>query len=925
MSKNEKNNSVSKLYSKLFGSTFGHIAFASFFIAVITGVLLAIPYNVEKAYDSVSLIILTNPGAEFIRSLHYWSAQFFLIFIFLHIWDHLRKATERKVKKGVWLRLIISLLAVFFVMLSGFILKGDADSLQAKRIITTLLNEIPLIGKYISYSLLGKGSQLQLVYINHVAAATIFLWLVIIEHVKSVWPELKTTIYFIAPMIVLSFFFPSGLHNNLNPVMKGPWYFVGLQELFHYFSAPIIVLVFLVLLLILLYLLPKIDVKSSRLIKWFIFGFSLVYIVLTIIGFFFRGENWKFEMPWNNTYFSFTDYNPIIKSKNYFVSYNNKKEIPIVLKQRESCLYCHSDMKGFSPSHSPEAVGCTSCHLGNPFSLNKSAAHYGMIKIPGNLEQAKLTCGNPSCHPTLPSKVNNTIMTTMSGIISVDRFTFGQSDSLNQIHRIENIRYSAADTHLRNLCASCHIGKVKTKYGPITQLSRGGGCNACHLNYDKKSEKQLMQIANFNSNKIDSVKIKFHPELSLNITDLHCFGCHSRSGRISTNYEGWYETQLSKNSVKKDSTYRILEDGRVFKYLQDDIHHQKGLECIDCHNSYETMGNGTLYAHEEEQTIIQCKDCHFNGEPKTISYDKFDSETQKIARLRKFDKRKRRYLVTAKDGIPLVNTYVENNGKAFLIGKNTKKEFPLKPPDFICTEGSAHKNLTCNSCHTSWAPQCVTCHTDYDPSKIGIDHLTGRKTNGKWVESAGGFFAGPPTLGVVVKQNEKRKEEVIDTFIPGMILTIDKSKFSSSKDSVIFKRLFAPTVPHTTMKQGRSCKSCHNNPLAIGYGRGKLIYQIKGKWGHWEFKPEFVNIKYDGLPQDAWIGFLDSTKQGRSTRTDARSFNINEQRKILTVGACLTCHAANSKVMKNSLIDFNSLLKKISVKCVLPDWLKKNR
>ena len=48
MSKNEKNNSVSKLYSKLFGSTFGHIAFASFFIAVITGVLLAIPYNVEK-------------------------------------------------------------------------------------------------------------------------------------------------------------------------------------------------------------------------------------------------------------------------------------------------------------------------------------------------------------------------------------------------------------------------------------------------------------------------------------------------------------------------------------------------------------------------------------------------------------------------------------------------------------------------------------------------------------------------------------------------------------------------------------------------------------------------------------------------------------------------------------------------------------
>lgn len=133
------------VYSKFLGSTFGHIAFASFIIAVVTGILLAVFYDISKPYDSIALMLITNPSAMVIRSLHYWSAQFFMIFILFHIWDHLRKSTETRVKKGVWLRLVISILAILFVMLSGFILKGDADSFQAKRILTTLLTEIPLL------------------------------------------------------------------------------------------------------------------------------------------------------------------------------------------------------------------------------------------------------------------------------------------------------------------------------------------------------------------------------------------------------------------------------------------------------------------------------------------------------------------------------------------------------------------------------------------------------------------------------------------------------------------------------------------------------------------------------------------------------------------------------------------------------------
>jgi hypothetical protein len=37
--------------------------------------------------------------------------------------------------------------------------------------------------------------------------------------------------------------------------------------------------------------------------------------------------------------------------------------------------------------------------------------------------------------------------------------------------------------HLRQLCASCHLGAEKTALGPNDHESRGRGCNACHLSY----------------------------------------------------------------------------------------------------------------------------------------------------------------------------------------------------------------------------------------------------------------------------------------------------------------------------------------------------------------------------------------------------------------------------------------------------------
>ena len=594
------------------------------------------------------------------------------------------------------------------------------------------------------------------------------------------------------------------------------------------------------------------------------------------------------------------------------------------------CIECHDEMEGFENSHSPEIVGCNACHLGNPSTTNKFLAHKDMIPIPGNLSNASRTCGVTNCHPGIPERVNSSIMSTMSGVISVNRFAFDELEKPEGFFHVKDLTQSNADNHNRNLCASCHLGNEKTEFGAIEELSRGGGCNACHLNYSNEAIEQLklyqnskLKIQKSKKEKdLTSQLPKVHPQLNLNISNDHCFGCHSRSGRIATNYEGWFETLFTANEVEGKNGYRLLMDGRVFQKTKDDVHHQKGMECIDCHVSMEIMGDGNSYNHMEEQVQIQCTDCH-SKENHSISYNELDFESKKIVNLRNSQKENEMFLITEKSGIPLINTYVSSSNQKYLITKSKKEKLSLNPPAFICSEGKAHNRLSCNSCHTEWVSHCVGCHTEFNPTEEGYDLLDNKDIVGSWIETPSDFYIDYPVLGV---RKEKSGKEVIDTFIPGMVITIDKMKNASGKK--IFKRLFAPTFSHTINKKGRSCKSCHNNSLALGYGKGKLVYVaeqtqfIKGtefvEKGRWNFIPQFANHKEDNLPKDAWVGFLQSRNETSTTRLNTRPFNIIEQKRILTVGACLTCHEENSEIMKESLYDYEKLLKRISQKCVLP-------
>ncbi len=891
-------------------TTFGTYALAMFWLVIISGVVLAIPFDVKDPYLSVSTIMVSNPWASFIRNSHYWSSQFFLILSLIHLYDHFHYKIKIGLKPGIAFRLSLSLLIIFLAMITGFLLKGDADSIQARQILQTLAERIPFVGESLAYSLLGAPDSYQLIYVHHIATFTVFITIAMVEHSRKFWPPTIDFVLSTLGVLLLSYFLSAPLHDNLNPAVKGPWYFVGFQEILHWLQHPVWSLLLFLAVLILVYLSSATAGKTMQISKRSLLIFTGFYAILTIIGLFFRGENWQWTTPWSQKY----KYSVLHNFRTPRVAFSpdfGLQEVatsPEIMGRKESCLACHTATHGFTDSHSAEAIGCISCHGGNPFASEKKQSHRNMILIPGNLSTAKLSCGTTQCHPEITERVPTGLMATLSGMISMDRFIFNEQETPDILTSIKELGNSPADEHLRNLCVRCHLGNPKTELGPIDEFNRGGGCLACHLNYSPEAEKALAE------NKGDLIKA--HPEISLKVTNNHCFGCHSRSGRISTNYEGWHETTMLASEMPDSSNYRLIENERVFIKQPADVHHELGMECIDCHHSYELMGNGKHYAHQEDQQDVQCSDCHIDGKPRTISAENLDNESAIIAALRFGNIANKKFLVTEKHNQALINTYIENDS-VFFLSKNSDKKMTMKAPAKVCARDNAHSNLACSSCHTSWAPTCIGCHNEYDQDERGYNMIENHEIKGSWVEYIGEYNAKLPTLGI---RRTEKKTEIIPV-LPGMIMTIDLHSYTEDKnDATIFHRLYAPAAPHTTSAKGRSCVSCHNSSLALGYGEGELRYEIKDGKGTWKFKALYQKDPNDGLPADAWVDFM-QTRDGKvSTRSNVFPFGVDQQQRILTVGACLTCHDENSDVMQKSLNHFDNLLKKRSKKCILPKW-----
>ncbi|MBW2023651.1 MAG: hypothetical protein JRI51_12560, partial [Deltaproteobacteria bacterium] len=123
-----------------------------------------------------------------------------------------------------------------------------------------------------------------------------------LRHGERVWPEPRSIIYVLGFSMVLAAVFTPGLNAEASGVhVRGPWYFVGLQEILHWTSRPIWVVVLGMAGFVFLFVLPFVPKGCSRKIKCTILACLIVYLSLIVIGIFFRGTNWELIWPLANS------------------------------------------------------------------------------------------------------------------------------------------------------------------------------------------------------------------------------------------------------------------------------------------------------------------------------------------------------------------------------------------------------------------------------------------------------------------------------------------------------------------------------------------------------------------------------------------------------------------------------------------------
>jgi len=522
----------------------------------------------------------------------------------------------------------------------------------------------------------------------------------------------------------------------------------------------------------------------------------------------------------------------------------------------DMCLSCHAEVK-LDTAHDAKVVGCTPCHLGDSMAIGKDEAHEGMAKNPGDLRVADRTCGIEGCHPADIRKVKNSLMATNRGILATLLYYWGEAETQNGEYSIEKLlesgETSLALDYFRKLCASCHLWKQKyaDPQAPLYIQEKGGGCSACHFVMPEGTTSTTITSYEDSDYVPDGeTKMKPHPLIIKKVPDDNCIRCHNRSGRIGLSYIGKYEAEGYGTPFEEgELSSKKLAGDRFYLDLAEDIHHQKGMSCIDCHTRDEIMGDGTSYAHYEEQLEISCEMCH--------------SENPGTTRKNK-----------------PVNNIVPKEDRFVLVGKNDAKERPLNlPKPDVCTY-PGHKRLTCESCHSTWVPQCYGCHVKKDDRDTHLDKLTLEETPGWWEEGRSYIRYEKPMLGVWGE-----KIVIVTPGCQDVVTFINKDGEISGG----FNRFTMAAInPHTTQLKGRTCADCHAEPKTVGLGEGTVTKEN----GEWRFHP--VDQGVDTLAGrtvglDTFVT-IDGTPLQHGSRANLRPFNGEELRRILRVGLCLQCH-----------------------------------
>jgi ubiquinol-cytochrome c reductase cytochrome b subunit len=206
---------LNKVFPTHWSFLLGEIALYSFIVLLLSGTYLALFFDpsmahvtyqgsfdnlrgleMSRAYESTLYITFDVRGGLFVRQVHHWSANLFMLALTIHMFRTFFTGAFRKPRELNWIIGILIFMMGCFEGLFGYSLPDDLLSGAGMRITSGLLLSFPVVGTWIHWLLFGSefpGTELiPRIYTLHIFLIPGILLALIGVHVGLVWYQKHT-------------------------------------------------------------------------------------------------------------------------------------------------------------------------------------------------------------------------------------------------------------------------------------------------------------------------------------------------------------------------------------------------------------------------------------------------------------------------------------------------------------------------------------------------------------------------------------------------------------------------------------------------------------------------------------------------------------------------------------------------------------
>ncbi|HET9135041.1 MAG TPA: cytochrome bc complex cytochrome b subunit [Candidatus Kapabacteria bacterium] len=170
----------------------GGLALMFFTVQVLTGILLLFYYepSAATANKSIQHIMYEVPFGSLIRSIHSWSANALVLFVFIHMFSVMLMKSYRFPHRVMWLTGFVLLLLVLGFGFTGYLLPWDETAYFATKIGAEVPLELPVIGTFIADIIKGandvNGATLTRMFAVHVGVLPVISVLLVVAHIGMI-------------------------------------------------------------------------------------------------------------------------------------------------------------------------------------------------------------------------------------------------------------------------------------------------------------------------------------------------------------------------------------------------------------------------------------------------------------------------------------------------------------------------------------------------------------------------------------------------------------------------------------------------------------------------------------------------------------------------------------------------------------------